>query len=544
MVNRILGIVGWIGTALVLASLALTAQTFRPEWSLYGRYVAWAGLACILAYLASQWREAVEFYKRRQARYGTLSIVGILVFIGILVAVNYLAARQNKRWDLTANQVHSLSEQTVKVLRSLDAPVKFTAFVAPSPDRGPTEDLMRERLEEYAYHSSNVSVEYVDMDRQPARAKQAEVQQYGTTLVEYKGRIERATGSTEQDLSNALIKATTGQTKKVYFTQGHGEKDPTSSDRAGFGTIGQELTRDNYGVERLVLVQQKEVPADASIVVIAGPRTDFLPGEIDALKRYLAKGGKVMFMLDPPEPGQPDTLTGLTAVLKDWAINAGNDIVLDASGIGQLFQAGPEVPVAAKYNAHPITDRFEVMTAYPLARSMSTIEGGANGRFAQPLVETSAQSWAEADLKSLLGGDRVGFNADRGDRQGPITLGAAVSAPATDVPAKPAEPATNGNPDKTNPDGDQKPETRIVALGDSDFAANGYLGVQGNRDFFMNAINWLAQQENLIAVRPREPEDRRLTLTADQQSRIMLLSLLVIPGLVLATGVYNWWRRR
>jgi ABC-type uncharacterized transport system involved in gliding motility auxiliary subunit len=548
MLNRILGIIGWVGTALVLAAVAV--RFLKPEWSPYQQYLAWAGLACVLAYLAGQWREVGAFYKRRQARYGTLSIVSILVVLGILIAVNYLASRQNKRWDLTANQVYSLSDQTVKVLQGLDAPVKFTVY-----DQETNFDRFRDRLEEYAYHSTRVTTEYVDMDRQPARAKQAQVQQYGTLVIEYKDRTERVTNVAEQDITNALIKAVTGEARKVYFTQGHGEKDPTSSDRLGYASVSQLLTRDNYGVERVVLAQQKDLPADATAVIIAGPRTDFLQPEIEALQRYLAKGGKVMFLLDPPEGPEPAPLTNLTALLKEWGINAGNDVVLDASGIGQVVGTGPEMPVAAKYPAHAITDRFEVMTAYPLARSISVIEGGANGRFPQPLVETSAQSWAEANLKSLTGGDRVAFNAGEGDRQGPIVLAAAVSAPATDAPAKPEEKpaagAANGGsgetPAKTEPgktEPERKPESRIVAFGDSDFAANGYLGFQGNRDFFVNAVNWIAQQENLIAIRAREPEDRRLTLTADQQQRIMLLSVFVVPGLVLAAGVYNWWRRR
>jgi ABC-type uncharacterized transport system involved in gliding motility auxiliary subunit len=114
-----------------------------------------------------------------------------------------------------------------------------------------------------------------------------------------------------------------------------------------------------------------------------------------------------------------------------------------------------------------------------------------------------------------------------------------VSAPATDVPA----PAP-GNGTPPAPDADKKPESRIVAIGDSDFAANASLGVPGNRDFFLNTVSWLAQQENLLAIRPREPEDRRLTLTAAQQQNIMLLSIFVIPGLVFASGIYTWWRRR
>jgi ABC-type uncharacterized transport system involved in gliding motility auxiliary subunit len=279
------------------------------------------------------------------------------------------------------------------------------------------------------------------------------------------------------------------------------------------------------------------------VVIVAGPRTDFLRNEIEALTRYVARGGKVLLLVDPAEGPEAQPLPALTGFLKEWAINVGDDVVLDASGIGQMVGAGPEMPVAAKYPAHAITDRFEVMTAYPLARSITTVEVGSNGRFAQPLVETSAQSWAEANLKSLTSGERVAFNAEEGDRQGPITLGAAVSAPATDATAKPAEPPKEGDGAKPA-EPEQKPESRIVAIGDSDFAANGYVGFQGNRDFFTNAVNWLAQQENLIAIRAREPEDRRLSLTAAQQRSIMLLSVFGVPGLVLAAGVYAWWRRR
>jgi ABC-type uncharacterized transport system involved in gliding motility auxiliary subunit len=179
------------------------------------------------------------------------------------------------------------------------------------------------------------------------------------------------------------------------------------------------------------------------------------------------------------------------------------------------------------------------MTAYPLARSVDAVEGGVNGRSPQPLIQTSAQSWAEADVAALGKGDgRVELNPDKGDRPGPISLGAAVSAPATEAP--PAEP----KPDAPAGETERKPESRVVVIGDSDFATNGVLGVQGNRDFFLNVVNWLAQQENQIAIRAREPDDRRLTLTADQQSRIFLLSVFLVPGLVFAAGIYSWYGRR
>lgn len=531
MVNRMIGILGWIGTALVFGAVAV--RFLKPEWNQYAQWAAWAGLACVLIYMAGQWRDVRSFYSGRQARYGTMSLVGVLVFLGIVVAVNYLGVRQNKRWDLTENQFYSLSDQTVKILQGLDAPVKITVF-----DKETDFDRFRDRLDEYSYHSKNISVEYVDADREPTRARAAEVQSYGTIVIEYKDKVERITNNDEQAITNGIIKAMTGIARKVYFTQGHGEKDTSSQERTGYTGVTSALTSDNYAVEPLVLAQKPDVPADATAVVVAGPRTDLLQPEVDALKRYVAKGGKVMFLLDPPEGADGNALPLITGFLKEWAIEPGNDVVLDASGIGQLLGTDASVPVAAPpYPPHTITERFNVMTAFPLARSVRPVDGGAGGKTAQPFVQTSAQSWAETNLKALTGGGgQVEFNADQGDKQGPVPLAAAVSAPATEAP-----PPANATPNAQEP---PKPESRIVAFGDSDFAANFALGIQGNRDLFMNALNWAAQQENLIAIRPREAQDRRISITADQHQRIMLLSLLVVPGLVFATGVYTWWRRR
>jgi ABC-type uncharacterized transport system involved in gliding motility auxiliary subunit len=300
------------------------------------------------------------------------------------------------------------------------------------------------------------------------------------------------------------------------------------------------MKRDNYTFDSLVLITQKAVPDDATMLVIAGPTADFFPPEIDMLNAYTAKGGKVMVLLDPPASAGATPQPLLTKFLNDWGINAGNDVVLDASGMGRLLGTDASVPVVAQYPNHPITESLTgAMSAYPMARSMAPVDGGTNGHVAQPVLTTTPQSWAESDLSSLSSkSGQIEFNADKGDRQGPITLAAAVSAPATVTPPKPE----NASPDA--PDTPSTPQTRVVAVGDSDFASNYAIGVPGNSDFFMNALNWLAQQENLIAVRPRQPQDHRLTLTADQQNRIMILSLFIIPGLVFATGVYTWWRRR
>lgn len=528
MLQKILGIIGWVGTALVFAAVAV--RFVRPEWDQYAVYGAWAGLACVVLYTLGQWREIVDFFRRRQARYGAIATASVLVALAIIVAVNYLSARQNKRWDLTANRQNSLSEQTVKVLQSLNAPVKFTVF-----DRQTELERFRNQLDEYAYNSRQVTVEYVDPDTRPVVAREYDIQAYGTVIVDYMGRRERVSSDSEQDLTNALIKAISGMERSVYFLQGHGEKDPARTERDGYSAVADALKRDNYKVEPLVLAQQKDVPANATAVVLAGPTSDLLPEEADALRRYLARAGKLMVLVDPPINAQAGPLPNVQGLLKEWGVELGNNVVVDVSGATNE----PSIAVAATYPPHPITDAFRTLTVYPLARSVDPIAGGANGRVAQPVVETSARSWAETNLASLTSEKGVQMEPAGGDKPGPVTIGVAVSVPSeASAPPPLADVATP--PAEAPP----KPETRVVVLGDSDFATNAYGGIAGNPNLFANAVNWLAQQENLIAIRPKQAEDRRVTMTARQQALALWASILILPGMVFGVGIYTWWRRR
>jgi ABC-type uncharacterized transport system involved in gliding motility auxiliary subunit len=493
--------------------------------------LAIAGLVCVLLYVLSQWREIVGAFARRQTRYGSLAILSILIVLGILIGINWVANRQNKRWDLTAGGVFQISEQTRKVLQALDGPVAIRVF-----GREDDFDRFRSRLNEFEYTSKQVSVEYIDPDKRPAIARQYQVQQYGTAVFEHKGRTERSTSDSEQDLTNALVKIVQGQQKKIYFVQGHGEKDTVGADRGGYNGIVEAIGRENFTVDKLVLAQQPDVPADAALVIVAGPRGDLLAPEAEMLRRYLRKGGKLLLLLDPAEKSGAPPFTNLEALAREWGMEVGGNVVVDVSGMGQLIGTDASVPVAANYPTHPITDRFSFLTAFPLARSVSPIPGGAEGRTAQTFIETSARSWAETNITELTGSGKVALEAEQGDKAGPVSIAAAAAQAAPEAP-QPTPAATSGTEAP-------KPETRVAVVGDSDFASNVALGIQGNRDLFLNIVNWLTQQENMIAIRPREPEDRRITLTSDQQWRIFWLSVVFIPGFVLATGVYTWWRRR
>jgi ABC-type uncharacterized transport system involved in gliding motility auxiliary subunit len=526
MVNRILSAIGWLGMALVI--VAVGVRFGMPSREQYAFYLAWAGLVAVLIYTLGQWREIAAAFSGRQARYGTLAGVSILVVLGILTAINYIGSKQNKRWDLTANKQFSLSDQSRQVLVKLDSPLRIRVF-----SQEPDFPRYRDKLKEYEYASKQVSTEYIDPDKKPTVARDLGIQTYGTIVFDYKGRSERVTTDSEQEITNAVIKVVSGKQRKVYFTQGHGEHDTASSDRDGYNQISMGLGHENYGVDKVTLAQAGAVPDDASIVVVAGPKIDFFPPEIDALKKYLDKAGKLLLEIDPPEKPDTPPLTNLLALAHDWGFDVGNNIVVDASGMGKLIGTDASVPVVSSYPPHAITDKFQLLTAFPLARSVGPVMGGVNGHTPQTIAETGPRSWAEADIKGLMTTGQVSLDEAKGDKKGPVSIAAAVSAP---VQSSGAPPALGDTPEKA--------ETRIVVYGDSDFVANAGLGIQGNRDLFLNTLGWLSQQENLIAIRPKDADDRRITLTATQQQNIMWLSLIIIPGFIFVSGVYTWWRRR
>lgn len=292
--TRFVNVLGWIGTALVVAAVAI--RFIRPEQQHLWQRLALAGLVVVLAYLVTQWRDFVALWSRRGTRAGALTSASVLLLLGILVGVNYIASRQHKRWDLTAGGQFTLSDQSRKVLDGLKTPVNVKVFAKDTEFQ-----RFRDRLDGYTYASPQLKVEYIDPDKQPAVARQWQVQQYGTIAVDYNGRIERVTTDTEQDITNAIVKAVEGGEKKVYFSQGHGERDTTSADqRSGYNAIAGALQRDNFAVDKVVLAQQQDVPADAAVLVIAGPKNDFLQPELDMVRRYLDKGANCCSSLTRP----------------------------------------------------------------------------------------------------------------------------------------------------------------------------------------------------------------------------------------------------
>ncbi|HWX23606.1 MAG TPA: GldG family protein, partial [Vicinamibacteria bacterium] len=282
-----------------------------------------AGSALIVTHLLLRFEDIARALGARQLRYGGNTAVFTLVVLGILVAVNYLAARHTKRWDLTKNQRYSLSDQTKKVLQNLKEDVSITYF-----DK--TDEMSRgqERMKPFQSTTTRLKVSFVDPLKNPARAREADVTTVPTLILERGSRKEKVTGDTEQDVTNALIKVTRDAKKTICFVEGEGERDTDDTRGVGYSAAKNALTRSQYDVKKVLLLREGKVPADCTVVLVAGPEKDLLPQALDAIRDFVKGGGKALIMVEPEFKESYPNLTGL---LKEWNIETGKDVVVDAS---------------------------------------------------------------------------------------------------------------------------------------------------------------------------------------------------------------------
>jgi len=436
----------------------------------------------------------------RTARYGAGAAVMVLLALGIVVAANAISLRHSVRWDFTENKRNSVSPQTIQVLRTLKAPVSAIAFFrSDTPGKKTAEDL----LAQYAtYSGGKFTWRLEDTDRAPALARQYGVESYGTVVLEggpaAQIRTEKVLDADEEKLTNGIVKVTRAGKRIVYVVKGHGEREIGATDRNGFSQAKEQMEKANYEVKELFLARDPKIPDDASIVIIPGPRTDFFPQELAALDAYVARGGKVLFMAVPFQA------TPTTKYLSKYGVTVDDDVVIELNPIGQVFGVGPLVPVVGQYDPHPITkDMGGVMTLFPLTRSVEPAKSMPKGVQASPLAQTSRQSWGETDKNVFQTGKAV---PDPNEKTGPLPVAVVATVDAQPEAAKPETTPAADAPKKTA-------KARIVVVGTADFASNQFLGAQGNRDFFLNVVSWLAEEEDLISIRAKDAKQTRFVHT-------------------------------
>lgn len=520
--SRYSGLAGLI--CLILGGLG---YAMAPQFK--GFYVLPWGAAAIglILYLVYNPDQIRRFAARRSTRYGAGSVLAVVLFLGIIVFVSILSYRHNTRYDLTADRRFSLAPQTLKVLQGLTTKIKVTGYFQ---GQGEAINSARDLLDQYAYSSPNFEYELVDPDRYPARAKAAGITRYDITVVEAAGQSEKLSRLSEEQLTNSILRVTRPGKKVLYFVTGHGEKDIAEIGKNGFNQLKTALEDQNYDVRPLLLMQAEDIPSDAAVLVIGGPQKDLLPAENEAIGRYLRGGGKVLFLLDPQLcPDLVEYLAGL-------GVKVGNDIIVDK--MSRLFGGDYLMPLVAQYTQHPITEGFTVASFFPVARSVSVGEQKDPAIKVVPLAQTGTDAWAETDLEQLTDKGTASMTPDH-DIPGPIPV-AVVGTVSLDGEAqkKPEATPTPEDADK------RKKEGKFIVFGDSDFASNSYLNLQGNGDLLLSSLGWLAEEADLVSIRAKEQAGKPLLLSATQARLVFWVPVVVMPLCVLLVGAIVTMRRR
>jgi len=460
------------------------------------------GLVLIAVSIVFNRGAIVGFFGRRQGKLGANTVILSVAVLALVTVANFLGYRHHKRFDLTSEGLYSISDQTKKVVATLPKDVKVIYFN--KEDNQQFSDLMKE----YKYAGPRLSYERIDPNQRPELARQYKVRRMGDIVVAAGDRNETISNTSEQAVTNAILKVTRDKLKTVCFVEGHDEKSLSDTQSSGYSIVEQRLKDENYQLKTVLLAREQQVPSECAALIVAGPKQSITPPEVAMIGKYLDDGGKAMLMLDPETDPQ------LGDVLKTWNIQATDNVVFDISGRGQLVGAGPEAPLVIDYGGHSITNNFgRTMTVFPLARAIKVTGGG--GASATPLLTTSENSFAK---DKITPGREI--KAEKEDQKGPLTLGAAASK------------SVNGK------------ESRLVVIGDSDFASNGAFRFERNGDLFLNSVNWLAEDENLISIRPKTASSRSVSMSESQQRTFFWFSVLLMPVAVIGSGAYIWWKRR
>ncbi|MBI4482400.1 MAG: GldG family protein [Acidobacteria bacterium] len=497
-----------LGAGFALLVLAWIARALEEGVWLQVSSAA-VGLSLVLFFAWRNRRLAWALARTRGVRENSLVLLACFAVAVALGLVNFVGQRHRVRIDLTENRIFSLSDETVKVARRVPEELNVYAFFkAPSRE---FDDLMPE------YRALNPKIKYrmVDPQMEPALAQKFQVVRFGEVVFQLKDRHAKIDTLidplTEEKVTNAILKVVQNRTRHICFLVGHGERSIVDQGATGLSLLREKIENQNFTLSGVALQETAVLPENCDVLVLAGPQVAFSPEEASRLASYLDRGGRLVALMDP------QVKIGLDGLFRKAGVILRDDVVIDHSGVGRLFGIGPAAPAITQYEDHPITRGFQSsLSFFPMARSLEPVS--TPGIRSVPLVKTRQSSWGETELKE---GKDIQFDRDK-DAEGPLVL-ALVNQ---------REPAG------------ARPIPFLVLFGDSDFATNAYFQRQRNGDLILNSINWLAEAEDLVTIRPKDPAHRRIELTERQSRMVHWLSLMVLPALPFAVGLMVWMRRR
>ncbi len=530
MLKKIIDNLGFAG--LVLLLVGLIHYSINDIWVPLNRWLSIGGAVLIGLYLIAKLPAIFSALGTRGGRRGSAAGLTLLLVLGILVLANFLNFRHHHRWDLSEGSLNSLSEQSLQVSKALKEDVRVIGFFEQKGPAVEFENLMKE----YRFASPKIEFEVVDPRKDPSRISEYQIESDGQIVVAAGDKKQKINAADEEKITNAIIKVTRDTEKVIYFLTGHGEHSISSNEETGYLAIRGAIERQNYTVRDYNLASEGKIPEDASLLVAAGPKSNFLPNEIELLDKYLQGGGKLLLMVDP------QTKFAMNDWLAQYGVELEDNVIIDNSGLGRLVGLGPAVPIVNAYNNHPVVAKMETSTFFPFARSVKTVTSSL-GFKSDTLFSTSARSWGETELGAP--GETVGFDKGK-DLEGPLPLAVVASKKNQE---KTDSPAGGEDQQAKAKEGDVKPEsqneTRLILVGDSDFVENKFVDVGGGQsDLLLNMVSWLLKDEDLIAVRPKDPTDRKINMTERDRSVLFWIAAILLPLSTLIFGVTIWWRRR
>lgn len=436
-------------------------------------------------------------------------VLGVLAALGV---VNFFAAQNPKEWDLTRDGLYSLHEQSIKVAESLDQDVKVIGFFRTSEN---ARGVIQQAVDLYRQYTDRLSLEFINPDNPPeALIEKYDLNSQSPRLViaAENGQFAKLRTPTEEAMTNALIKVAQREARKVYFLTGHGEPSiKARKTEEGLAGAASALRNEGYSVDTVALVDRANVPDDASVVIVAGARSSLLPNEVEALKTFLDRGGRVMALLEP------GVEYGLERIFRPYGVEVADNVIIDPNPANKALGFGPTAPVINAYEAHPITNKLTgSATLFPRVRS---VQPRVNLALVDvtTLIRTGATAWGETQYRGA-----ETFERDENDVPGPVPIAVAVTRDTAAAQGKKAD------------------EARMVVVGDFGFISNRFLAMTGNRALFLNAANWLAGDEDRITIRPKPRYGDRLPLTEVQQYGIMFFSVNLLPLLIIGLGFSVW----
>lgn len=505
--------------SLVVGLIALATAYLASEIPLVWQVLGGISLMLFVAHVLLNISSYKTIFQRKTTLLGLRSIINAVLVLAIVVVLNLIVGNYDLKKDITKNKIHTLSDQSIKVVEGLKSEVFLRAFV------NPTQVQEFENIfSKYTYYSKQLKREFVDVDKDPLLVQKYNIRTAGTVVVESGDRnvrVENLSGpddpKLEEKLTNAIIAVTKGGKKKLYALSGHGERLVSDTSREGFSEIKAALESGRYQVEEFSILEKGAIPADAEIIMVAGPKTEFMAQEYQAMEKFLLGGGKMLFMVEPTSPKS----------VRDFLLKFGADwkpkkVVLETNSLQQLAGGNPLTPIVNSYDrSHEITRDSKQLTLFPISTPVEKASKIPEGETVTGLFSSSAKS-----LETDLQGDRVKVNQAT-DRKGPLSLALAISAPI-----------------KKKEESEKTKEFRLIVVGDSDFASNQARQFGMNADLFQNMLSWLAQEEDLIAIRPKSASESQFDIT-EQRSRIInLASIVIAPLIMFVSGISVWVSRR